>query len=63
MNRYPDPLTLQQNARRLRHEALVGMAHGVAIKWRTLVALRRRRPPLRSSHAAYPCQGTTPSHP
>ena len=64
MNRYPDPLTLQENARRLRREALAGMAHGAAIRWRTLVALiRRRRPPLRSIHASNPCQGPSPSHP
>jgi hypothetical protein len=63
MNRYPDPLTLQENARRLRREALSGMARGAAIRWKTLVALlRRRRPPLRSSHAPHPCQGPTPSH-
>jgi len=63
MNRYPDPFTLQENARRMRREALAGMAHDAGIKWKTLVAhLRRRRPPLRSSHAPYPCQGPTPSH-
>ena len=62
MNRYPDPFTLQENARHLRREALAGIAHGAAIKWKTLVALLRR-PPLRSSHASYPCQGSTPSHP
>lgn len=63
MNRYPDPFTLQENARRLRREALSGMADGVAIKWKALAALlRRRRPPLRSSHASYPCQSPTPSH-
>ena len=38
MNRYPDPFTLQANARHLRHEAFAGMARSIAIKWRTLVA-------------------------
>ena len=55
MNRYPDPFLLQREARALRREALSGIARGVAIKWRTLVA--------RSPDAPYPCQGPAPTHP
>jgi hypothetical protein len=37
MNRYPDPFTLQANARNLRHEAFASIARAAAIKWRSLV--------------------------
>ena len=54
MNRYPDPLTLQQEARRLRSEAMAGMARAAAIKWRTF---------RRSLHASHPRQVPAPPHP
>ena len=54
MNRYPDPLTLQQEARRLRTEALAGMARAAAIKWRTF---------QRSLHASLSRQVAPPPHP
>ena len=63
MNRHPDPFVLQDNARALRREALAGIACKGAIKWKSLLAfLRSERPPLRPSHAPYPCQGPAPTH-
>lgn len=64
MTRYPDPDTLRSNARALRTEALSGMAREGAIKWRSLVSfLGRRQPSSPTSHAPFPCQGPSPSHP
>ena len=54
MNRYPDPQKLQQNAQRLRREALAGIAHDAAIKWRSLRWI---------PHAPNPSQVAAPSHP
>ena len=55
MNRYPDPLVLQQRARALRREALAGIAADGAIKWQALLA--------RLFHAPHPRKGPAPSHP
>ena len=55
MNRYPDPFSLQRNARALRREALSGIAEAGAIKWRALVG--------RLLHASHPRQVPTPAHP
>jgi hypothetical protein len=64
MNRYQDPLTLQQNARRLRHEALAGMGRAAAIKWRTLVALiAEKASAAPTAHAPHPRQVTSQAHP
>ena len=55
--RYPEPDTLREQARALRREALAGIACEGAIKWRSLIdLLRKRRPPLPTSHAPHPCQ-------
>ena len=55
MNRYPDPFTLERNARELRREALSGIAEAAAVKWRALVG--------RLPHAPHPRQVPAPAHP